>query len=129
MEYSAPPGNVRPLRGARVLIVEDDALLRMELEYILQEAGAEIAGSCRTIKEGLAAAANGRVAAAILDVRIGSETIDPIVRQLASRSTPFMFYTGQMENDTHLGQWPGCLVLPKPAKPAAIIAAVANLLR
>ena len=68
-----------------MLIVEDDFLLRMELEYILREAGAEIAGSCQSVKGGLAAAANGRVAAAILDVRLGSETADSIAGQLASR--------------------------------------------
>jgi DNA-binding NarL/FixJ family response regulator len=107
MDYSAPLCNVPQLHGARVLIVEDDALLRMELEYILQEAGAEIAGSCRTVKEGLAAAANGMVAVAILDVRIGSETVDPVARQLAERGTPFLFYTGQMEKDPQLTTWPG----------------------
>jgi DNA-binding response OmpR family regulator len=122
-------GSVPALRGARILIVEDDALLLMELEAILQEAGAEIVGTCRTVKEAVKAASNGRIAAAILDVRIGGETIAPVARQLADRGTPFVFYTGQVENDPHLTAWPGHTVLSKPTRPGAIVAALAAALR
>ena len=34
----------KALKGVRLLVVEDDAILLMELEEILQEAGAEIVG-------------------------------------------------------------------------------------
>ena len=43
----------RPLRGARVLVVEDDALVLMELESILQDAGAETVACCRNVNDGL----------------------------------------------------------------------------
>ena len=42
----------RPLRGARVLVVEDDALVLMELESILQDAGAETVACCRNVNDG-----------------------------------------------------------------------------
>jgi DNA-binding response OmpR family regulator len=129
MQYWPQCDSGPSLHGARVLIVEDDILLRMELEFILREAGAEIAGSCRTVNEGLAVAANGPIAAAILDIRVGRETVDPIVDQLINHGTPFMFYTGQAENDANLEKWAGRTVLSKPARPEAIVAAVANLLR
>jgi DNA-binding response OmpR family regulator len=116
------------LRGECVLIVEDDALLLMELESILQEAGAKIITCCRNIKEALMAAEQGRFAAAILDVRIGKGTIAPVARRLAKRGTPFLFYTGQVENDPALAEWAGYVVLSKPARPAAIVAAIAHLL-
>jgi DNA-binding response OmpR family regulator len=112
-----------------VLIVEDDVLLLMELEAILCEAGAEIAGLCRTVPEGIAAAARDGVEAAILDVRLGRETIAPVARELARRGTPFIFYTGQVENDPVLAEWRGRAVLSKPAKPCAIVSAVADLLQ
>jgi DNA-binding response OmpR family regulator len=120
---------VPDLRGARVLIVEDDALLLMELESILLEAGAVIAGCCRTLKEGLAAANSDGVAVAILDVRLGRDTIAPVARKLASRGTPFLFYTGQVETDPILAEWTDRTILTKPAQPSVIVAAVANLLR
>jgi len=127
MEQSLEFSRVPMLQGARVLIVEDDVLLLMELESILLEAGAVIAGCCRTVKEGLAAA-DDRVAAAILDVRVGRETIAPVARRLASRGTPFVFYTGQVPGDPALAEWPGCTVLSKPSRPGTIVAALADLL-
>jgi DNA-binding NtrC family response regulator len=83
----------RALEGLRVLIVEDDAILLMDLEQILQSAGAEIV-LCRSVSEALVALAQDRIAAAVLDFRIGHETIAPVARQLSQRGTPFIFYTG-----------------------------------
>ena len=116
------------LQGARVLVVEDDPLLLLELESILQDAGAEIVACCRNVKDGLMAVEKNGVAAAILDVRIGRTTIAPVARQLAERGTPFLFYTGQVENDPALAEWSDHVVLSKPARPATIVAAVALLL-
>jgi DNA-binding response OmpR family regulator len=116
------------LQGARVLVVEDDPLLLLELESILKDAGAEIVACCRNVKDGLMAVEKNGVAAAILDVRIGRTTIAPVARQLAERGTPFLFYTGQVENDPALAEWSDHVVLSKPARPATIVAAVALLL-
>src|SRR5262245_41014319 len=102
MEWSTRFCVTPPLRGVRLLLVEDDALLLMELEAILLEAGAEIAGGCRTVRDALAIASGDEVDAAILDVRVGRETIVPVAQQLASRSTPFIFYTGQIGKDPEL---------------------------
>ena len=128
MEQPFRFGVVPALRGARVLLVEEDVLLLMELEAILREAGAEIAGCCRTVREALTIAERNGVAAAILDVRVGRETIAPVARQLASRGTPFIFYTGQVENDPELAEWTGHRVLSKPARASTIVAAVAEAL-
>jgi DNA-binding response OmpR family regulator len=128
MERSAKFSSVPALQGARVLVVEDDVLLLMEIESILLEAGAEIAGCCQTVQEGLAAAKLDGVGAAVLDVRVGRETIAPVARLLADRGTPFMFYTGQVENDPALAEWLGHTVVSKPAGPGVIVAAIAELL-
>ena len=117
-----------PLRGARVLVVEDDALLLMELESILQDAGAEIVACCRNVTDGLTAVEQKPLAAAILDVRIGQGTIAPIARRLSNCGTPFLFYTGQVENDPALAEWSDHTVLTKPARPAVIVAAVVHSL-
>jgi DNA-binding response OmpR family regulator len=100
----------------------------MELEAVLLEAGAEIAGCCRTVREALAVASGDEVDAAILDVRVGRETIAPVAQQLASHGTPFIFYTGQVEKDPQLAEWAGCRILSKPARAGAIVAAIAEVL-
>lgn len=127
MRRRAKPSDAETLRGTGVLVVEDDILLLMDLESILLEAGAEIAGVCRTVTDALAMAERKGVAAAILDVRVGRETIAPVARRLASRGIPFVFYTGQIEDDPELAEWGGCKIINKPAQAGAIVAAVANL--
>ena len=72
----------KALKGVRLLVVEDDAILLMELEEILQEAGAEVVGRCRTIQDALASVEKDVISAAVLDVRIGDVTIAPVARQL-----------------------------------------------
>jgi len=116
------------LQGVRVLVVEDDALLLMELETILIGAGAEVIGVCRTVADGVTAAQQDGIAAAVLDVRIGRDTIAPVARQLASRGTPFVFYTGQVDNDPAIAEWRDHAIVAKPAKAATIVSAVAGLL-
>jgi DNA-binding NtrC family response regulator len=115
------------LKGARVLVVEDDFLILMELETILSEAGAEIAG-CRTVEDALALAAKNGLAAAVLDIRLGRETIAPVARELARRGIPFVFYTGQIDTDAMRAEWPDCIIVPKPAQARTIVTAVADLL-
>jgi DNA-binding LytR/AlgR family response regulator len=110
------------------MIVEDDFFTRLDLETTLRDAGAVIIGPCAKVKEALALLElGGSPAAAILDIRLGRETVAPVARELAKRGTPFLFYTGQIGVDPVLDAWPDCATLPKPAMPAAIVAAVVAL--
>jgi len=111
----------------RVLVVEDDFIIAMELEAILTDAGAKLAGSCRTVAEALAACAADGVDVAILDIRIGEETVAPVARALTARGVPFFFYSGQVETDPIHVQWPEHRILAKPARARAIVDAVAEL--
>lgn len=124
-----PRQAIPALRGARVLLVEDDAILLMDLEMILREAGAEIVGSCRAVEDALATIRKQPLSVAVLDVRIGGETIAPVVRLLCKHGTPFVFYTGQVGKDPALAEWSGSRIVAKPAPGRAIIAAVAETLR
>jgi DNA-binding response OmpR family regulator len=128
MEPSAAHEVSFPLKGARLLVVEDDLLILMELEAVLTDAGAEFIGLCRTLKEALALAETEELAAAILDIRLGRETVAPAAKRLWERGVPFVFYTGQGDTDPVRSQWPECALLHKPAEPRKIVAAVIGLL-
>ncbi|MFY9840282.1 MAG: response regulator [Xanthobacteraceae bacterium] len=127
MQPQARVSDDRTLEGLRLLVVEDDAILLMDLEQILQSAGAEIV-LCRSVADALAALAENRIAAAVLDFRIGQETIVPVARQLSQRGTPFIFYTGQLPGDLSLAEWRRCAVVIKPAPARKIVAAVVEAL-
>jgi DNA-binding response OmpR family regulator len=117
------------LRGLTVLAVEDDFLLLAELEAVLHDAGADIVHGCRTIGEAIALLDQRTVSAAILDVRVGGDTIGPVARRLVRQKTPFFFYTGQTSSDRFISEWPRCAVVSKPAQPRVIIRTLADLLR
>jgi DNA-binding response OmpR family regulator len=129
MESSLNLHSARALVGAKLLIVEDNFLLLMDLEEVLLGAGADQVQPCRTIEDAVRVAEADGISAAILDVRIGADSIAPVARKLAARGTPFIFYTGQLGNDPLVAEWPNCKTISKPAQPQVIVNAVAELLR
>jgi DNA-binding NtrC family response regulator len=116
------------LSGVRVLVVEDDFFIALELATTLSDAGAEVVGPSNTVESALSSAEDETLSAAILDIRLGSETVAPVARLLAKHHVPFLFYTGQSKTDPLSAEWPDCQVLGKPALAASIIKAVMGLL-
>ena len=85
--------------GKRILVVEDEAMIRMLLADMLEELGFTIAGEAGRIEEALAAAKTLDFDLAILDVNLNGATIAPVAAALAERRRPFVFATGYGLND------------------------------
>ena len=81
----------------RVLVVEDEYLIRMLLEDMLADLGYEIAGAVGTIAEASELAETGEFDAAVLDVNVDGKEIFPVADILAKRGVPFVFVTGYGE--------------------------------
>ena len=81
----------------RVLVVEDEYLIRMLLEDMLEELGYALVAAVGTISEAREIATNGEFNAAILDVNLDGQEIYPIAEILAKRGVPFVFVTGYGE--------------------------------
>jgi DNA-binding response OmpR family regulator len=128
-EHHRDPQASAALAGARLLVVEDEFLLLLDLESTLLDAGAVRVAAARNVRDGLAAVEKGDLDAAILDLRLGEESATPVARALAAQGVPFMFYTGERSDDPDLREWPRRQVLSKPARAETIVAAVAGLLR
>jgi DNA-binding response OmpR family regulator len=116
------------LKGARVLVVDDEILIALDIGESLAEAGAEILGACMTLAPALEIVHDGGVSAAVLDIRLGRETTEPLAMALSERGIPFLFYSGQVLPYSMRERWPGCVVLTKPAAQGALVAAVKALI-
>ena len=116
------------LDGARLLVVEDEFIILLELESVLLEAGAEKVCLCGTVAAALDCVEREKLGAAILDVRVGRTHIDPVARALDRRGVPFVFYTGQGETDPVSAAWPGRRIISKPAPAQEITATLAGLI-
>ncbi|WP_076070248.1 response regulator [Sphingomonas montana] len=81
------------LSGLRILVVEDDFLLGLDLATMLEHAGAEVVGPVISVQEALDAL-DPLPDIATLDVQLGEETSFPIADTLAQRGIPFVFATG-----------------------------------
>jgi len=78
----------------RILVVEDEFLIRTLLEDMLTDLGHEIAGSAATVDEARKFAETGEFDLAILDVNLEGQEIFPVAEVLAARNLPFIFVTG-----------------------------------
>jgi CheY-like chemotaxis protein len=80
--------------GKRVLVVEDELMIRMLLQDMLTDLGYTLAGEAGRIDEALELAKEGQFDVAILDVNLNGQSISPVVEILIERGLPFVFATG-----------------------------------
>jgi DNA-binding response OmpR family regulator len=116
------------LDGARVLVLEDDYFISVELDRILTGAGAEVIGPCRSLAQARDLIETVCISCAVLDVRLDRETSLPAARQLNERGIPFVFVTGQLHTDQLLAEWQDAKIITKPFHHRTILVAVANML-
>jgi len=118
----------RCLDGVRVLVVEDDPLLLLDLELTLAGAGAKVVGLCQTLQEALRRSNPIDFSVAVLDFRLGAETASPVARRLADNGVPFVIYTGQARHDPSLAEWRHCAIVEKSSPPHVLISALKAVL-
>src|SRR5690606_7244993 len=82
------------LRGKRILLVEDEAFIAMEIEAQLVAAGCEVIGPATTIDEAMHLVSSAAFEAALLDANLGGHPVDGSAAALTQKNIPFAFATG-----------------------------------
>ena len=82
------------LAHKRVLVVEDDYLVAMDIARSLERAGAEVIGPAPAVEAALDAVERTALDGAILDMNLGGEMAFPVADALMARGVPFIFATG-----------------------------------
>jgi DNA-binding response OmpR family regulator len=82
------------LYGIRILLVEDDCLVGMDVADGLRKMGAEVVGPLSACADAIAALAEEEISAAILDVNLEGFASFPVARKLVSQHVPFVWATG-----------------------------------
>lgn len=86
------------LAGRRILVVEDEYLIAMEIKRWLREAGAEVLGPVPSVERTRDLIAYGPPDAAVLDINLGAgQTVYPVADQLVAHGVPFLFATGDVK--------------------------------
>src|SRR3546814_4989964 len=91
----------KSLRGLRVFLVEDEALVAMLLEHMLSDMGGVIVGQAHNVVGALTQMEQMAWSAdvAILDINLAGEAVYPVADALAERGIPFLFATGYGETE------------------------------
>jgi PAS domain S-box-containing protein len=85
-------------RSRRILVVEDEALVALQLQEDLESEGHYVVGPARNLAQGISLAISEDIDAALVDVSLGRETSAPIADQLLARNIPFAFATGYADS-------------------------------
>lgn len=92
MPSASDPG---PINGLSVFVVEDEALVAMNLEDMLSELGCTVVGPVMHLERAEKMLDEGIEAdVAILDVNVGGQMVFPFARRLAEHGMPMLFATG-----------------------------------
>lgn len=110
-------------RQPRVLLVEDQALVAMELDAMLGELGCSVVGPCATVADALERINAEPLDGAVLDVTLVNELSFPIAARLQALDVPFFFVTG-LSKSTFPAAFQGVTCLVKPVRPRAFAAQV-----
>jgi DNA-binding response OmpR family regulator len=124
----APPKSA--LKGKRILLVEDEALVAMLVEDELLNAGAQIVGTASSVAEALrmieVAMGNGGISAAVLDLNLDGELVWQVADALDELGVPFLFETGYAPG-CNTGKYETAPVLHKPFGLQALISTIEGL--
>ena len=82
------------LQGLRVLLVEDQMIVAMQIEDMLHAAGCEVVGPVGTLEAAIALAHAEVLDVAVLDVNLDGEKVYPAAEELQARGIPFILATG-----------------------------------
>ena len=107
----------------RVLIIEDDPFIAMDLEDTLVEAGYEVCGLAGSVDEGLSSLRRQRPSVATLDYHLGRETSDAIADALDAERIPYIYISG---NAHELGD-KRAPVITKPVAPTTVVRTLESL--
>jgi two-component system, response regulator PdtaR len=116
------------LHGLQVLLLEDNAVVAMDIADTLAALGCALCGIARSESEAVKAAEMDQPDLIIADVNLqhgcGIAAVERIVKQ---RFVPHLFITGDVQTVLHRA--PGAIAVAKPFEVRALIAAVRRALR
>jgi len=83
-----------PLDGLKILVVEDELLVAMDLGRMIRSLGGEVLGPVSTVQAATALLQTTEPNGAVIDVQLGAESSAPIAEDLMAGGVPILLITG-----------------------------------
>jgi DNA-binding response OmpR family regulator len=84
----------RNLNGTKILVVEDEFYLAMDISEGLERAGGNVIGPCADTETSIAELRREKPDCALVDINLGDGPSFEIAEELKRRDVPFLFLTG-----------------------------------
>ncbi len=123
----SPATRARPLRGASILLVEDDAIIALDMAGLLEEAGAVVIGPFARARDAVGALEAGPDAA-LLDIEIADGTVFPLADRIRAAGLGMVFHSGGADRGALARDYPGAPLCEKPSSTREIIRALEGVL-
>jgi CheY-like chemotaxis protein len=122
------PDRYSDLRGRRVLVIEDETLVAIELESLLRNNRCNVLGPAETVERAITLIDGGQPEAAVLDLNLSGESALRVAAALNARGVPFVVVSGYSKT-----QWPAPELsrapwLAKPVNRPALLRELTRLL-
>jgi CheY-like chemotaxis protein len=125
--HSATPS----LTGKHCIVLDDEFLIALDIQHILEGAGAASVKCFATTADCLATLSTGTpVDVAILDFKMGdgSRNSHSVAARLHEMGTPFVFVTGMTMREVTSKAFPDVQVIEKPYDKRRLLQALARLM-
>ena len=96
-------------------------MVALEIEDVLRNADFEVLGPARSVAQALKLLSASKCDAAVLDIRLGNDTSQPIAKSLLNRQIPFVTLSGYSK-EQRPPAFDGIAALMKPLEAELLIA-------
>ena len=119
------------LSGKRCFVLDDEFLIALDIQQILERAGASYVASVASAAEAIEVLGREpKFDLAVLDVKLGGverNSLD-VAALLHTQGVPFVFLTGMRTDNVHAKKFPNAPVIEKPYDATALLRAVQHAL-
>lgn len=116
-------------REPRILVLEDEPIILMDLAFAIEGAGA-LPLRARSTAEALAAIEDNTPDVAVLDVNLGrNSTCREVAERLRTMGVPFILHSGDLHRQGELIATLGAEVVPKPTPSPHVVRKALSLIR
>jgi len=107
----------------RVLIVEDEPIVSLDIESTLRSAGYQVIGTAGSVSRALKLLGNSQCDLVVLDMNLGGESAEPVAEELQQRGITYICLTGYATYRLPAGSQ-DVPVLLKPFEPDKLLAMI-----
>lgn len=117
------------IAGKRCLVLDDEFLIALDIQQILETAGAARVICVSNIEDALKQLEREAFNAAVIDMMIDGKPCTAVAEALTRQKIPFVFLTGVTAEDKHARQFPRAPLVGKPYHGERLLAALNQALQ